>query len=740
MASLIYTGTASQTTAFAATDIYTLAIPTTSVTSVSQQGANVVIQTGATALTITGVTLAQLATANFALQGGGFVTFGDGTSDTLADQFGNPITGSATAGDILLGLGGGDAIAAGNGANLVYGGNGITDPNDGSDAITSGTGNDTIYGNGGDDVIGGTVAGAIAGTTALTGNSGSDVIYGGIGNDQIAQQTLTGQSSSVFGGGGFTDTVDGADIINIQNAGTLFVTGNAGTDTINVTQTAGSSSIFGGLGNDTIVVNATGAGNVLIAGGSSDADNITYNAGTVANTNATIFGGTGGTTDTVDGADTIAITSAGNTTVYANAGADTITAGLTGTSNTIIYGGIGNDSITATIAGTSATERANLTIFGGTADSDVISIAGGVNAFYNAVVYGGLGVNDAADLADTIIGGAGNEIIYGNGGNDRIITGAGNDQLFGGAGQDTFVVNGAGTKILSDVVTTGSADTVLIQGTYTFGSATVSGSTAVINGDFAGAPANDSIINVTGGVGQVVTIGVDANNNFVLGDDEARIILNTSTTVTTLTGNGGADTIIGGAGAETITGAAGDDVLNGGAGNDSIVGGTGSNTFIGGAGVDTLDSTAGTTDTFLFRVNGDSGTTSTTIPTAGIDSIVGYTLGTDVIDLDSSSDVNTTNDAALQTAVVNSFTAAGLVTGTLATNVAAAATLSAAVDLVEAAITVANGVAVFSYQGNAYVVHDDGAGNNDIVDNVIRLTGVTPTTGLAETGDTFIVS
>jgi len=578
LASTIYTGTASQTTAYAATDIYTLAVTPGSITNVSQQGSNVVISTGATALTITGVTLAQLATANFAVQGGGAVTFGDGTSDTLADAFGNTLTGTAAA-DVFLGLGGNDVIRAGNGANLVYGGSAVTDPNDGNDTIGAGTGNDTIYGNGGDDLI--------------VGTSGSDVIYGGIGSDTIGAGTLSiggeaaaavtssvlaGQTTSVYGGGGFNDTVDGADLINYaSNAGTLTVFGNAGGDTINILGgAAGNQTVYGGLGNDTIAVNTTG--NSVIFGGATDSDNITLTQG--ATSSATVYGGTG-VSDSTDLNDTIAV-GGGTAVVYGNAGADTIT--LTGSVRSTVYGGVGNDTISVTLAGTDTANGA--LIFGGSADSDsitVVSVAG-----QNSTIFGGSSINDAADLADTIVGGDGNEVIYGNGGADRLVTGGGNDQLFGGAGADIFAVTGNGNKLVADFGAGGTADTILLGAGVTLGTptATIGASGfSIANGTTFG-------LQVNGTTTAATTIGVDANGDFALGATEARIVIGTNT-ASTLTGTTGAnDTIFGGAGNDTITSTTGStagDVINAGAGNDVInVTGATFGFVDGGTGTDTV--------------------------------------------------------------------------------------------------------------------------------------------------------
>jgi len=249
MASITYTGTASATTAYSAADVYTLSVPTSSITNVSQQGANVVISTGATALTITGVTLAQLATANFALQGGGSVILGDGTVGTISDAGANTLTGTANA-DILMGLGGSDAITGNNGDNLIFGGSGVFDSADESDVITSGTGNDRIYGNGGDDNI--------------TSGTGSDTVFGGVGADNITVNPLSGQTAIVYGGGAITDTTDSsADTINVgaanaQAAGNAAIYGNAGGDTLTVFS-SGANSVYGGIGNDTIAVNGNGA-------------------------------------------------------------------------------------------------------------------------------------------------------------------------------------------------------------------------------------------------------------------------------------------------------------------------------------------------------------------------------------------------------------------------------------------------------------------------------------------------
>ncbi|WP_279477947.1 calcium-binding protein [Aureimonas sp. SK2] len=663
MASLIYNGTTSQTTTYAASDIYTLAIAPGAVTNISQQGANVVIQTGATSLTIAGVTLAQLATGNFAYQGGGVVTFGDGTVDAIADQFGNTLTGTANA-DILMGLGGGDTINAGNGNNLVFGGSAQTDTADGADQITTGTGNDTIYGNAGNDTI--------------VSGGGADIVFGGIGSDTITANALTG-TASVYGGGGFTDTVDGADVINIAGStGTLFVTGNAGNDTINVTGLSGTSSIYGGVGADSITVAATG-GNHLIAGGSSagntDADTISFTA--TGASNVTIFGGVG-ITDTNDGVDTITVTqTTGSAFIYGNAGNDVITLTTDGTAS--IYGGTGTDNIVVSSA-TAATTAA-VQIFGGpnaAGTTENISVAG-LSAGAASTIYGGTGVNDSADGADSIIGGASNDLIYGNGGNDTIVSGAGNDTLFGGAGDDQFRITGFGTKIVSDYGV--GADTLVVNAAQLGVVTSASASTTAVQLTGGTAP-NALTLNVTGTLGAQINGRVDATGDGVTADDGNLTIVTSGTAANVI----------------------------GTANNDFLVGNSGNDTFVTGAGVDTIFGGAGS-DTFNYTNLADAGNGTA----GGVDFIRDLNLGTAVV----GGRVDVIDLATIPTSVANG----------------GVATAAADFDAAFAALA-QNEAGLFTIGGQTYLIVDgNGADSTTFTagdDLVLQVTGVTGTLDVSD--------
>ena len=129
---------------------------------------------------------------------------------------------------------------------------------------------------------------------------------------------------------------------------------------------------------------------------------------------------------------------------------------------------------------------------------------------------------------DRLAGGAGDDQLTGRGGDDRMFGGAGRDHLEGGAGQDTLFGQGS-----ADVLAGGAGADVLF-----------------------------------GGRGADQLAGAE-------GDD-------------LLFGGTGADTLLGGEGQDTLAGGQGRDWLAGGAGDDLLVGGASADTLDGGDGDDTL--------------------------------------------------------------------------------------------------------------------------------------------------------
>jgi serralysin len=139
-------------------------------------------------------------------------------------------------------------------------------------------------------------------------------------------------------------------------------------------------------------------------------------------------------------------------------------------------------------------------------------------------------------VIENAVGGAGNDVIYGNDfenllsgglGNDNIDGGVGNDVIIGGAGADT--INGGPGYNTVDFVNSQEGVTVLLGYNYAAG------------GDAQG----DKIYNCQ------AIIGSNAGDDVLFGDANVNLIY----------GNGGNDTISGGSGADT---------LDGGTGNNSL--------------------------------------------------------------------------------------------------------------------------------------------------------------------------
>lgn len=152
----------------------------------------------------------------------------------------------------------------------------------------------------------------------------------------------------------------------------------------------------------------------------------------------------------------------------------------------------------------------------GRSGNDVIASLGG-----DDIVFGGAG-NDyvLAGLGnDRVDGGEGNDILFGEAGNDILIGGHGDDAMFGGAGIDTLT-GGEGNDWL-------------------FG-----------NGDAD---------RLTGGFGDDIMDGGTGND--------------------IISSDAGNDELIGGAGADRLSGGVDNDIMYGGAGADVMTGGVGDDVF-----------------------------------------------------------------------------------------------------------------------------------------------------------------
>jgi Ca2+-binding RTX toxin-like protein len=172
---------------------------------------------------------------------------------------------------------------------------------------------------------------------------------------------------------------------------------------------------------------------------------------------------------------------------------------------------------------------------------------------------------------DTIIGANGNDTIWGESGNDYLFGGSGNDHLLGGAGND-LMYGGDGDDFLSSG---GGADTIVGgQGNDTV---SLEGLASGISVDLGAA--TPTLLPTTGLVFSEI-------ENLISGDGHDRI--RGCESANFIDGMGGDDLIEGLGGDDTVNGGGGDDRLFGGAGDDRVDGGSGNDFLSGGPGIDLL--------------------------------------------------------------------------------------------------------------------------------------------------------
>jgi len=231
----------------------------------------------------------------------------------------------------------------------------------------------------------------------------------------------------------------------------------------------------------------------------------------------------------------------GNDTLSGGAGDDLLDGGA---GNDSLIGGAGDDTYVVDSGADVVTENA-----GEGTDTVISSVSYSLRTNVENLVLTGLAniTGRGNELANSITGNAGDNLLDGL---------AGADTLIGGAGDDMYFVDNAG-----DVVTENAGEGIdEVRSTVSYVLAanvenlSLSGS-APVNGE-----------------------GNDLANR-ILGDSWSNV----------LTGGLGDDTLLGGAGHDTLHGGAGNDQLSGDAGNDSVDGGAGADTLFGGAGNDVLD-------------------------------------------------------------------------------------------------------------------------------------------------------
>ncbi|CAI3241035.1 hypothetical protein DWUX_2421 [Desulfovibrio diazotrophicus] len=453
-----------------------------------------------------------------------------------------------------------DDLAAGE----TVSGWGVINGTDAADSLTGSVTNDQFYGNGGADTMTGQDGNDVYYISG-TGTAGTKVVeaaYGG--SDTVYSQVSSFDLSATTSDDGATNPDSQVEYIVLQAQTGMqnqSATGNNYSQTL--VGNALNNQLTGMGGNDMLVA---GDGSDYLDGGSGDLSAAGSDPGY-----DTLVGGKGDDNYVVrTGNETIVenknegtdqVYSFMNYTLGANiengallGDADTSLVGndlnnvLAGNSSAnYLSGGKGNDTLYGdkgskadTLDGGAGNDLYHL--YGGSSDV-IIDSAGNDTVVFESDSAGGYALTDDSKVENLVLQGSANAG-YGNSLNNRIEGnatqgstlngGAGKDTLVGGTGNDTFYFDG--TDTLEDA---GGADSVLSSGTIDLNK-------------FKNAAIEYVAL-------QDVAFGEKANN------------LNATakkTVAATLVGNSGNNKLTGSDGADTLDGGAGEDTLNGGLGND----------------------------------------------------------------------------------------------------------------------------------------------------------------------------
>ncbi len=465
------------------------------------------------------------------------------------------------------------------------------------------------FGNASDNILTGS-----AGGDTLDGKGGTDTLIGGKGNDVYIVTAADAGDTLVEVAGGGTDQVNttlttytlGAEIENVSYTGTaapLTFTGNAsnnvltggtladtltgldGNDTLD--GGAGVDTLIGGAGNDTYVMTAGDAIVELAAEGTdtikTTVTSVDLSAGSLTEIENVTYTGTTSFTGTGNGSVNVLTGAAGNDSLDGLAGADTLD------------GGAGNDTYAVDDAGDVIKDK-----------SGIDHVVTTLNAYtletgLEHLTFSGSGdfVGTGNSLANTIIGGTGDDTLDGGGGIDKMSGGLGDDIYFKDNKGDVITDTG-GTDLVKTTLGTYTLDAGIENATFTGKGAFVVTGGAGTN-VLTGGTGNDTLDGGTGadtldgGAGHDVYL-VDNVADIVIdaaGTDHIKVSTVTSFDLTAATGienltfsGAAAFTGIGNDLNNIMTGGTGADTLSGGLGNDTLDGGTGIDTLTGGAGND----------------------------------------------------------------------------------------------------------------------------------------------------------
>lgn len=509
------------------------------------------------------------------------------TSDSFTGSNANDLITGGGGADTLLGAEGDDVLAGGAGNDSIEGGLGEDDlfGGDGDDVLKSGDGNDFVIAGAGKDTLEGG-----AGDDVLNGGKGDDVLRGGLGNDIY-----------IFNRGDGHDTID-ESIFSVVDGGTT--TTENGTDDFSTEIIAVST---GGKNPTTIYQNVwvsesrTGASVAALDGG----DDILQ------------FG------HYIDISDLMVATT-GN-------GMD---AALVVELEPILEDEEVTDSITISNWGTSEFRV------------ETFKFANGFTLDVSAIVNAQTGtesddtLSGAANASFTtgawLVGGEGNDTIFGSLGHDIIAGGADSDRLEGGLGNDVYIFGrGDGSDVIFDVGSTAvgtdqsnlGGDKLLFDAGITIEDLSLvrdGNDMKVYVGDqhnmttplaeledvitvenWASAENRVELLQFFNGLDFDIS-GIEhaysAEHSEAVGDNQAGEQISGTASADWLSGANlddvinalaGDDFIFGRDGDDTINAGDGDDIVSAGDGADSVTAGNGADVVTGGAGDDTLLGEAG---------------------------------------------------------------------------------------------------------------------------------------------------
>jgi Ca2+-binding RTX toxin-like protein len=500
----------------------------------------------------------------------------DGVAEDLIAKIENIVGGSGD--DMITGDAAANTFRGGLGADVLDGGAG-SDTADFSDKTQS----VVLALNGAADAVatvGGTAEDTVRNIENINGGSGNDQLTG----DDAANTFRGGLGADLLDGGAGSDTADFSDktasvVVTLagSNPVTVFVGGVAEDTLRDIENVIGGSgndvfagdgfqNLFdGGAGNDTVDYSASAKGIAVTLNGANDAKLIVGNA--AEDTLRNIENVTGSAV-----ADVLTGDSQANVL-------------LGGGGGDILKGGGGQD----TIDGGAGSDTAD---FRDKTAGIVLTLAGAANAI---ATVGGL-AEDTVRNIENIFGGAGADVLTGDGNSNTIRGGAGADRLDGGTGVDTVDYRDK-TKSVSVTLDGANPMTVKVGGVI---EDTISNFENISGGSAGDTLTGDSLANVLigndgadtlrGGLGKDV---LDGGN----GVDTADYLEKTDAISVTLNGTASAVVFVGGIAEDTIRGV--ENILSG-SGDDTLLGDAASNMFRGALGADFIDGGAGV-DTADYR-------------------------------------------------------------------------------------------------------------------------------------------